>query len=86
MRAAIALVVLIAAWLLWPTATTQPWQKIEQERWIVSSTPAHKGHPIDQPDTVECSIAGVVPSPTKLITYREWRELELDDPCPEGDR
>jgi hypothetical protein len=86
MKVATALLVFVVAWLLWPTATTQQFQKVEQERWIVSSTPAYKGHPTEQPDSVECSIAGVVPSPTKLVTYHQWRELELDDPCPEGDR
>lgn len=83
---AVLLAVLAAAWMAWPNIGTHPSQKIEPDRWIVSSTANYKGHPTQQPDTVECSVAGVVPGPTKIITYAAWRELELGDTCPEGDR
>lgn len=81
-----ALLLLAAALFVWPSVSTHPIQKIEQVRWIVSSTPRFKGHPTTQPDTIECEQAGVDAGPTKIVTYRGWRELSLGDPCPEGDR
>jgi hypothetical protein len=83
MRTGAALVVLIVAWLLWPTLSTQQHQKVE---WTVTSTPAYKGHPTDQPDTVECSRDLEDIGATKIIVYKRWRELELNDVCPEEDR
>jgi len=76
-----------AGLLLWPNLMTHPSQKVENVVWVVSSTPAYKGHPTDRPNTVECSHAGVEDfSPTKIVNYVRWAELKAGDPCPEGDR
>jgi len=81
-----ALVLLVAAWMVWPQLGMHQSQKVEQVRWVVSSTPAYKGHP-EQPDTIECSPAGDEDlGHTKLIRYARWAELKRDDPCPEEDR
>jgi hypothetical protein len=82
MRALVLLLIAVAL-LVWPSVSTHPSQKVEQIHWVVTSTPNYKGHPIDKPDSVECSQAGVEDSPTKFVHYPAWRDLAVGDPCPE---
>ncbi len=77
----VALAVLATAWVAWPSISTHPSQKIE---WVVESTPAFKGHPIDRPHQVECVNAANDLAPPKYVTVTNYAHLNEGDACPAG--